>query len=344
MKCCRKPKQFVPTGFAQVSGRAPSKIIADINRFGEHIGDVQPFGSYDSSVGVSAGGATSISITGRAAGANELAVVAASGVANVGNVAGQSPGAGWTGLASNIAWWKVFASAGPVTATQALSGNLWDSVQALCLFVTNGLTPVFTLRGSGSGGANPLNIGPFTPAAGNSLLFMSQVSAGAFGTAIWSASDNAGNLWALLQQMDQRSTDQGNQHQASVRLLYAQNIAGASTTVSVANDVPGLIGNWALYEISNLSNVASGAYTFQASDAGKLVQFAGGANVTGTLPSPALATGWQALASIIAPGVLTITPAPGVLLNRSTNSVTIRTSSSAWVWSDGTNYWSTSTS
>src|SRR6266852_5305181 len=116
------------------------------------------------------GNIVSISVDGVASVPNDLAIVTAGGF-NFVNFAGQAPDASWTALGG--AFQKILSAAGALTVTQALASS-FTAAQLLALFKTvPGQTPAFTNRGSGSGGSvlasNPAT---FTPAAGNSLLWM----------------------------------------------------------------------------------------------------------------------------------------------------------------------------
>jgi hypothetical protein len=315
-------------------------IISRVNR--------QLFGSLDSfqqqALSVGNGGSASInsiSINGTATGANEVVVTTAVGGNNGGQQNGITPGAGWTQTSAGSAvYWKVFPTAGPLTVGQAFGQACFNALQSLLILKTNGSVPVFTNRGGGSGGTSQTST-VFTPGAGTSLLWTVQsASTVQVGTPLPFITDTVGLKWQLITNINLTTVTGGITDSVNIVQYYAQNVP--ATSMQTTLNIPSTGGNWSLTEISNVSNVGFGAYTFQSSDNLQLVQFGGGANVTGTLPSPALAAGWQALVSNNGGGNVTLSSA--ALINDSTNSVVIGPGGSTWVFSDGTNYWTTTIS
>ncbi len=186
----------------------------------------------------------SISVDGLASVPNDLAIVTAGGF-NFVNFAGQAPDASWTALGG--AFQKILSAAGALTVTQALSGS-FTAAQLLALFKTvPGMTPVFTVRGSGSGGSvltsNPTT---FTPAAGNSLLWMCCQVAQFPNTTSFVPGFDGGLNWVLLANV---GTDDGQTHPISMLMWYAENVPANPVTLrlNVGNG-----GTWRLVEISNL--------------------------------------------------------------------------------------------
>ena len=302
-------------------------LISAINR--------QVIGSLDSwnQTAQSGGGLiySSSTITGISVGANDLAVAVAAGVDNTGTTSGGSPGAGWTALITG-AYWNVFPSAGSHTVTQNFAGTNYDIAQTLAFFKTNGSTPVFTNRGSGSGGTILVS-NTFTPAVGSSLLFINSGGTGHIQT----IKDTAGNTnWTIQANIAPSSIDGGFPHATGVQMAYAQNVSSVSTQVTI--QVALSAGSWIVYEISNIG-ISSGTYTFLSSDNTEEVQFSGEANVTATLPSSAFAVGWQTLVSnynTVATITLTSTASINGLFGI---QPIIPPGSSAWIFSDGAGYW-----
>jgi hypothetical protein len=214
----------------------------------------------------------------------------------------------------------------------------------LALFKTNGSVPVFTTRGSGSGGSTFVSSAPFTPAVGSSLMFVTDTAAQSVNPDVSHISDTAGNTWVKLFDPYATYFDTGVSlnYSAQITMWFCENPANVSTTITatllpLASGGAGAVGTWQMYEISNLSNISSGSYTFQSSDNTKLVEFTGGANVAATLPSSVFAAGWQALVVNNGGGVVTITSAAP--LNGSNNSVLLAGGTSTWIFSDGSAYW-----
>lgn len=319
---------------ASSSSGTDTDIIAGVNR--------QIFGGVDSFSQNSASSPTtsinSISITSFAAGANELAIVAAVGGNSAGELAGQNPG-GWTALASQVGCFtKVIAAAGPLTVAQAFPSGSFEAAQTLLFLKSNGSTPVFTLRASQSGGTN-LTSAPFTPGAGNTLLW-TVVSNGVAVKPAPIVTDSVGLVWQLLANLYVVGGG-GAPQDASIVQYIAQNVPATSMTVSLdLSAAIGGSGTWTLHEISNV-NLGSGAYTFQTSDNLQLVEFGGGANVTATLQSPAFPAGWQCLAANNSIGNVTLTSA--AYINNSSTPVVVGPGGFTWIFSDGSNYWVTAT-
>lgn len=321
------PPVSTPSG----GGGTDTDIITGVNR--------QGFGASDASYTKSDNNVSSLSITGITSGANEMAFTAAIGMrGGAGAAAGQSPGAGWT--AAGVGYWNIIPAAGTQTIAQAFGSTALCAVQALLFLKTNGSTPVFTAHGSGSGGTSNVSF-TFTPTAGNSILYMATTASANPTSDSYSIRDTAGNTYVQTHAFAHLLSG-GFDNSAEVVFFYAQNVKAVSTTVTVTN-VNGA-GNWFFLEISNLSGLSSGSYTFQSSDLDKLVQFVGGANITATLPSPALAAGWQVLVSNNNTGTTTLTSAAGTFLNNGTAGVVLPPGGATWVFSDGTNYWTDFTS
>src|SRR4029077_10312428 len=234
-------------------------IIAGVN--------FQPFGAIDNyfTNSDSSGSVPSISTTGLTTGANEIGIVASAGQrGGTGGTPGQSPGAGWTALGNGF--WKVFATAGLQPVTQAFSGATpLSAAQALIFLRTNGSVPVFTGHGSGTGGTSNTSF-TFTPTAGNSILFIGLATTNASPNPdTYTCTDTAGNIYIPIHAF----ANSGGQT-SEVIFFYAQNVNAVSTTITVTSLNGGL--NWFYFEISNVSGLSSGSYTFQSSDLDKLVQ------------------------------------------------------------------------
>lgn len=305
----------------------------------------QSFGSIDAAFQQQSNAATTgFTFNVNLASSNELAIAMGDSHIGFGGAFLNNPG-GWT-LTGSVSYVKVFSAAGPQTVPVTFGGGgPWrPGVAGLALFKTNGSAPGFTNRGSGSGGFTVTSAGAFTPAAGSSLMFMSDTPSQSTAQDITHVTDTAGNVWVKL--IDSYATyfdtGAGLNYSDQVVMWYAQNVQNVSTTIAatVLPAVPGGVGgfsSWQMFEISNLTN-GTGSYTFQTSDSTKLVEFSGGTNVTATLPNPALTAGWQALAANNGAGVVTITST--ALLNGNTVSpVLLGGGTSTWIFSDGSGYW-----
>ncbi len=159
---------------------------------------------------------------------------------------GGSPGAGWT--QQNAAYQQIVPASGPFSVTSPIT-SLYDTLQVLCLFKTIGL-PVWTQRGTGSGGSLLQNPNAFTLGAGNSLLWLCNAGASPGGPT--SFQNAQGLAWSLLSNIARQSVDGGFDHSANLIVWYTENVPANFIPAGglQLNVVSG--GTWGLWEISNL--------------------------------------------------------------------------------------------
>src|SRR5216684_4155555 len=206
-----------------------------------------PLTSLDGEFETSLAGATNITTNGVASAPNDLAVVLACGNSNSGGVIGGSPGAGWTSELA-LAYQQIVPASGPFSVTSPLN-SLYDTLQVLCLFKTIGV-PVWSERGSGSGGSVLSNNGAFTPTAGNSLLWLCNAGGSPGGPT--SFQNAQGLSWSLLSNVMRHSVDGGFNHDANLIVWYTENlpaqlIPNGGLQLNVFSG-----GTWGLWEISKL--------------------------------------------------------------------------------------------
>lgn len=154
-----------------------------------------------------------------------------------------------------------------------------------------------------------------------------------------SVTDSLGNVYVLVG--DKFALNPTGTAQSELTVFYCANpTGGAGVTINFNGNSAATSTAYAVIQITNLA-VNAATSTFAASDANKLVQFRGSANVVATLPNPTLAAGWQAVASNNGTGSITIIPAAGSLLNQGAGGVVLPMGAFLWIFSDGSNYWST---
>lgn len=192
---------------------------------------------------------------------SDIAILEAIGNANGNQRFGAAPDGTWTALSINSAFMKK-VPAGALSVTQTFA-SCDASVQALLLLASAGGTPVFTGRGSGSGGTAITSL-TFTPAPGNSLMCMifytsDSTSAGnPSGHAAATISDtaNPSSAWSTVFDSYAKFFNPNLLwDQAGCLIFYLENATNAPTTITV-NFTNGDGGQWAFYEISNVAKVS----------------------------------------------------------------------------------------
>ena len=304
----------------------------------------QSFGGFDTYFSNLAGNfpaGTSISTTGSSTAPNEVALAYALGNQNGNTNLGGSPGAGWT-LISNGFYWKTIPAAGSQTVTQSFGAGNWSQVQILAFLVASG-TPAFTLLGQNNGWTRASGSGSspsVTPTSGHTLLVVNtnQDADPVLGLnpTNYSISDTAGNQWTQIASPFATATSGGFTHASQLNMWIAKNVQGVATTITITGAQS---AGFVVYDVSNVGTLSPQSYTFASSDANKSVQFAGNAIITATLPSPALASGWQTLVSNNSASNLTLKSA--LTINGQGQSVTVPIGGDAWIFCDGSNYWAT---
>jgi hypothetical protein len=247
----------------------------------------------------------------------------------------------WTTLNLNVnavgrlGWQKV------TTTAQVTDGYVVPGTQPWAmamLGLASNATPVFTSLSTGNPNL-PATVAGVTIAAGVGLLVFVEFASNSLFLPGVSVSDSLGNIYVPVgAAVGIRSTAT---QQCQISVFYCANpTGGVGATISLAGSSAGISGTaYAIYQVTGLTANAA-TYTFQASDATKLVQFRGAVNVFGTLPNPALAAGWQCVASNNGAGKVTISTA-GPALNQGGGSIVLPPGTFVWIFSDGTNYWST---
>lgn len=247
----------------------------------------------------------------------------------------------WTALSLNagaigrLGWQKVTPATQVIDSYGVPGTQAWSPVM---LGFASNATPAFTSL------ANNLASLPTTASvtitAGTGLLVFVEFAANATFAPNLTVSDSLGNTYVRVGESVGVSTSSGVK-QAQTSVWYcATPVGGAGVTVNLNGNSATASTAYAIYQVTGLTNNFA-TYAFQSSDANKLVEFRGAVNVIATLPNPALAAGWQALASNNSAGVVTIVTA-GPVLNNGTSSITVPPGAFVWLFSDGTKYWSTS--
>jgi hypothetical protein len=142
-----------------------------------------------------------------------------------------SPGAGWTQVPTYPIWWQLLNNTTPLNVAQTTSvSTLW--AETIGFFGSNGTTPAFTTRFSGSRSNGTFSSGAFTPIAGETILvFLRFRSTGGFFSSpcAYSLSDTAGNTY--VQVGSGTNIVSGNGAQSLV--FMAQNVAAVSTNITM---------------------------------------------------------------------------------------------------------------
>jgi hypothetical protein len=297
---------------AAAVANAPSTPTTDVDLITSV--NQQSFGGFDTFYSTSANqfvGTLSQTITGSSNAPSEVAISYCC-FNNNGTItqSGGSPGAGWTSVAAPIGnfFWKAIPIASSQTVTQSYGGGgtPWSAAGTLVFLISRG-TPAFTqLASSGS-----FTIGPFTPTAGHSLLLVGTTFANdlyspdaGLSPIPFTASDTAANSWTQIAAPFGTGSSGGFTHATQINIFSAKSVPGVSTTVTITGVTGGT--SWAVYDVSNVGVLSPRTYTFATSDANTSVQFGGNAIITATLPTPALAAGWQTLVANNSASILTV--------------------------------------
>lgn len=245
----------------------------------------------------------------------------------------------WTSLSlaggaiGTVAWQKA-TSTSPVSDTYVVAGTQAWAMGMIGL--ASNATPVFTSLASTTA-ILPATTGSVTITAGVGILVFIEFASNSFFSPGPSVSDSLGNVYVPV---GYASGIRSGGQQAQISIFYCANpLGGAGATISLGGNSTGVSTTFSIFQVTGL--VANTAlYTFLQSDTTKLVQFRGSVNVSATLPNPALAAGWQTIASNNGSGTVTISTA-GPTLNQSSSSLVLPPGTFTWLFSDGTSYWST---
>src|SRR5258707_789386 len=206
---------------------------------------------------------TEVIVSGAPTQAPALALLLTSGL----GVSG-SPGAGWTQIVTDDIFYQLVTNTNSVTGDRGLAGNAVGWASILTFLNSNGSAPsaVHLTSGNNScpGNGRSVNIGPFTPAAGSSIVVNLVFSSnGSFSSPFTiTLHDSQGNVYAQIAAPVFQSGATGTQTISFI----ARNVPGASTTIAVSQIAGAPQGNvgfsFAVVTLTNLIQASPGLPSF----------------------------------------------------------------------------------